>query len=373
MSSFPFAVEQSRRLVARSALLQVQAAGLREESRRLRRFAAWHYRLRIAGAQGDTVAHEVIDQLVGAPVCPKCVAAHLRLPLFSVQHVIGEVRRSFAVDTIRGCRHCGRPALTLHRARVDEAPPRAISTDEGAVATVIAPASALPSAAQAAKQPVALECSIAAKTIKIQLRSGRTLGEPDRPYVRCSERDCQHVDLNEPPCPLRVDMFPEDADRDLLVKYLAKATGQRFCFGCLTQALNVSHDVIRRLAWHLAAIAVTRVGRCATCARRAVTIQLPAAHAADVLSTVAGAAGPSIGATRAMVRADGASPPERVVAALNTAPGEPWCAACVALTARLGLVEVRVAIAELSSRAAVSIDPDGTCAVCLRLQTVVIV
>ena len=147
MASFSSVVEHSRQLVARSARLQVQAAGLVNdvicggdvrarsravcgESRRLRRFAAWHYRLRIRGAQGDTVAREVIDQLDGAPVCARCVAAQLRLPLLSVQHVIGELRRAFAVDTIRGCRQCGGPALTLHRNGADEAAPRTISTDD---------------------------------------------------------------------------------------------------------------------------------------------------------------------------------------------------------------------------------------------------
>ena len=167
-------------------------------------------------------------------------------------------------------------------------------------------------------------------------------------------------------------MFPEDADPDILATHLAKAPGQRFCFNCLSQALKVSLDVIRRLAWQLVVTAVIQPGRCAACSRRGVTIQVPAAHAAALLSTSAerGSAG-----ARARVGADASAPPdasERVLAVLNTGPGKAWCAACVALAAQLGLMEVRVSIAELSSRAAVSIDPDGACAFCLRYQTVVI-
>ena len=52
-----------------------------------------------------------------------------------------------------------------------------------------------------------IACSIAGKTVMVTLRKGGGFHEPAVPYVRCDDRDCQYVDLNEPPCPLRRNMF----------------------------------------------------------------------------------------------------------------------------------------------------------------------
>src|ERR687892_1102761 len=93
-------------------------------------------------------------------------------------------------------------------------------------------------------------CGIAGKVVGISLRHGGGLREPDRVYVRCEERDCQYVDQNEPPCPLRVDMFADGSDRRITA-YLTKHTGTRVCYACLTTEVEVSHDQVRRASWRL--------------------------------------------------------------------------------------------------------------------------
>jgi hypothetical protein len=72
-------------------------------------------------------------------------------------------------------------------------------------------------------------CGIADAPVRVTLRHGRDLREPGRLYVRCEERDCQYVDVNEPPCPLRIDMFREHSD-DLVRYYLAAFADVAVCY-----------------------------------------------------------------------------------------------------------------------------------------------
>jgi hypothetical protein len=119
------------------------------------------------------------------------------------------------------------------------------------------------------------ECTIAGKTVGISLRHGGGLQEPETVYVRCDERDCQYVDLNQPPCPLRVDMFADGSDRRV-VAYLHEHAGERVCYACLTETLSVSHDQVRRASWRLKDEPgfTIRPARCVSCRRRRVTIGL---------------------------------------------------------------------------------------------------
>ena len=53
-------------------------------------------------------------------------------------------------------------------------------------------------------------CSVIEGTVTIVLQR-RPAPSPGRPlFVRCSERDCQYVDVNAPPCPLTLALFSSD-------------------------------------------------------------------------------------------------------------------------------------------------------------------
>jgi hypothetical protein len=55
-------------------------------------------------------------------------------------------------------------------------------------------------------------CAIVNEPVKICLRSRSTAGVMGRPslFVKCDQSECQHVDGNEPPCPLSLAMFTEE-------------------------------------------------------------------------------------------------------------------------------------------------------------------
>lgn len=116
-------------------------------------------------------------------------------------------------------------------------------------------------------------CSIADKSVGISLRHGGGLQEPATVYVRCDERDCQHVDLNQAPCPLRIDMFADGSD-DRVIQFLRERAGARHCYACLTETLGITHDQVRRASWRLKDMDgfAIRPSRCAVCVRRRVTI-----------------------------------------------------------------------------------------------------
>jgi hypothetical protein len=50
-------------------------------------------------------------------------------------------------------------------------------------------------------------CTVVSETVTISLRRRQSLGGNGKLYVRCSELECQHVDTNEPPCPLTLALF----------------------------------------------------------------------------------------------------------------------------------------------------------------------
>ncbi len=50
-------------------------------------------------------------------------------------------------------------------------------------------------------------CSVVSETVSSTLRRSRSLGERGKLFVQCSEKDCQYVDANEPPCPLTIALF----------------------------------------------------------------------------------------------------------------------------------------------------------------------
>jgi hypothetical protein len=50
-------------------------------------------------------------------------------------------------------------------------------------------------------------CPVVSETVSIALRRRNSLGTQRVLFVHCSERDCQYVDTNAPPCPLTLDLF----------------------------------------------------------------------------------------------------------------------------------------------------------------------
>jgi hypothetical protein len=50
-------------------------------------------------------------------------------------------------------------------------------------------------------------CHVVSETVSISLRRRQSLGGNGKLFVRCSELECQHIDTNEPPCPLTLALF----------------------------------------------------------------------------------------------------------------------------------------------------------------------
>jgi hypothetical protein len=187
----------------------------------------------------------------------------------------------------------------------------------------------------------AVQCPIAEKTVSISLRQGGGLGEPAGVYVRCEERECQHVDLNQAPCPLRVDMFSDGSDRRI-VEYLLTHAGGRFCYGCLIEQLGISHDQVRRASWIVkdSRGSAVRASRCATCRRRRVTIGF--SNAAPAM--VPGEISPRISADPNVADALGS-----VAAYLRARPGCSLCVHCLARDLAMPVSPTREAVWRLEA------------------------
>jgi hypothetical protein len=56
-------------------------------------------------------------------------------------------------------------------------------------------------------------CTLISETVTIALQRRISLGATGKLFVRCSERDCQYVDANEPPCPLTLDLFSAEIEQ----------------------------------------------------------------------------------------------------------------------------------------------------------------
>ena len=207
------------------------------------------------------------------------------------------------------------------------------------------------------------ECTIAGKMVNISLRHGGGLQEPDNVYVRCDERDCQHVDLNTPPCPLHVGMFADGSDR-LVADYLQARAGTAICYACLTEALGVTHDQVRRASWRLkeeASVSI-RPSRCAVCRHRRVTIGV----------TRGGVVTPPPDGPPAVIVAprettdDGSG----LAAYLRSQPGFSFCAHCLARELKTRPGTMRDAMWALETQAAFHIRTTQ-CVSCLLSKPVI--
>lgn len=59
-------------------------------------------------------------------------------------------------------------------------------------------------------------CDVVNEEVQIRLvrRRGRGFCAEALYFVQCDQADCQHVDENVPPCPLRLEMFADEMGQE---------------------------------------------------------------------------------------------------------------------------------------------------------------
>ena len=57
-------------------------------------------------------------------------------------------------------------------------------------------------------------CVVVSEDVKVVLRNKPSLGlkSSNELFVQCNQLECQYVDLNQSPCPLRLDLFAEEIE-----------------------------------------------------------------------------------------------------------------------------------------------------------------
>ena len=58
-------------------------------------------------------------------------------------------------------------------------------------------------------------CNVVSEDVEIALknRTSLNLESKNEPFVQCNQLECQYVDLNQSPCPLRLDLFTEEIEK----------------------------------------------------------------------------------------------------------------------------------------------------------------
>jgi hypothetical protein len=58
-------------------------------------------------------------------------------------------------------------------------------------------------------------CTVVSEEVEIALKSRPSHGLQSRSelFVQCNQSECQYVDLNQPPCPLRLELFAEEIEK----------------------------------------------------------------------------------------------------------------------------------------------------------------
>jgi hypothetical protein len=199
-----------------------------------------------------------------------------------------------------------------------------------------------------------IHCPIACASVHVTLRHGRAWQDAGVPYVRCEERDCQYVDTNEPPCPLRVELFLEESD-DAIRRHLEAYPGHWVCYACIEEAIQIRPakilDTIRRLARREARLEA-KVTRCESCRQR----RRAARVTADVGTGGEGAM--DVGEYGALVQA------------LRSAPDVSLCPSCLAFVADRPLGESRRLGATLA-RDSRLLATRARCTKCGRVEAVI--
>jgi hypothetical protein len=61
-------------------------------------------------------------------------------------------------------------------------------------------------------------CPVVSESVSITLRRSNSSGGRGKLFVRCSEKDCQYVDANEPPCPLTLALFTAEISQRMIAE-----------------------------------------------------------------------------------------------------------------------------------------------------------
>jgi hypothetical protein len=58
-------------------------------------------------------------------------------------------------------------------------------------------------------------CTVVSEDVGITLKNRRSFSRESKNelFVQCNQRECQYVDLNQSPCPLRLDLFAEEIEK----------------------------------------------------------------------------------------------------------------------------------------------------------------
>ncbi len=58
-------------------------------------------------------------------------------------------------------------------------------------------------------------CTVISENVKIVLKNKRSFSRESKNelFVQCNQLECQYVDLNQSPCPLRLDLFAEEIEK----------------------------------------------------------------------------------------------------------------------------------------------------------------
>ena len=58
-------------------------------------------------------------------------------------------------------------------------------------------------------------CTVVSENVEIVLKNKPSLSlkPKNELFVQCNQPECQYVDLNQSPCPLRLDLFAEEIDK----------------------------------------------------------------------------------------------------------------------------------------------------------------
>jgi len=58
-------------------------------------------------------------------------------------------------------------------------------------------------------------CTVISEDVEIALKNkpSRSLKSKNELFVQCNQLECQYVDLNQSPCPLRLDLFAEEIEK----------------------------------------------------------------------------------------------------------------------------------------------------------------
>ena len=58
-------------------------------------------------------------------------------------------------------------------------------------------------------------CTVISEDVKIALKNKHSIGlnSKNELFVQCNQPECQYVDLNQSPCPLRLELFTEEIEK----------------------------------------------------------------------------------------------------------------------------------------------------------------